>query len=111
MASKLTFLILPVLPNKPHPHSTKLHPLPLISSRLNLSKDPTILNTPKILDQSSNVLKTASLSLTALTLPFLLGQKARNMPLVVVYPIMLQRVILSLTLWHDFVETGCGTCC
>ena len=82
MASKLTFLTLSTLPNKPHHHSTKLHPLPLISSRLNVSKDPTILNTHKILDQSSNALKTASLSLTAVTLPFLLDQKARDMSLV-----------------------------
>ncbi|XP_017405791.2 uncharacterized protein LOC108319241 isoform X1 [Vigna angularis] len=76
MASTLTFQTLSILPNKPHHHhSTKLHPLPPISSRFNLSKDPPILNTQKILDQSSNVLKTASLSLTSLTLPFLLDQK------------------------------------
>ncbi|WVZ16465.1 hypothetical protein V8G54_009447 [Vigna mungo] len=81
MASTFTFQTLSILPNKPHHHhSTKLHPLPPISSRFNLSKDPPILNTQKVLDQSSNVLKTASLSLTSLTLPFLLDQKARNMP-------------------------------
>ncbi|KAG4940120.1 hypothetical protein JHK87_043991 [Glycine soja] len=72
MASTLPFPTLSVLPHKAFCKSTpKLHPLPHISSRLNVvSKDPPIL-----LDQSCNVLKNASLSLTSITLPFLLEQK------------------------------------
>jgi len=110
MASTLTFQTLSIVPNKPHHHhSTKLHPLPLISSRFNLSKDPPILQ--KVLDQSSNVLKTVPLSLTSLTLSFLLDQKVRNM-----YDhshlFFLKGLFCCVSLCGMIVvETGCGTCC
>lgn len=64
---------LSILPHKPHFQKLHSSSLPHISSRLNVSKDPPIPK--KLLDQTSNVLKTTSLSLTTTTLPFLLQQK------------------------------------
>ncbi|XP_061370383.1 uncharacterized protein LOC133313078 [Gastrolobium bilobum] len=75
MASTLCLLKPSFLPQKPHHAPQKLHPLPPISARLkNIPKDPP--NPQKLLDHhNSNILKSASLSLTAITFPFLLEQK------------------------------------
>ncbi|XP_027351759.1 uncharacterized protein LOC113862770 [Abrus precatorius] len=69
MAATLTLLKLPILSDKPLPRSStsKFVPLPSISSKLNISKDSTIL----FLDQNINALKPCFLSLTAITFPFL----------------------------------------
>ncbi|XP_027336971.1 uncharacterized protein LOC113850588 [Abrus precatorius] len=76
MATTLSHLTLSILPHRTNYQSTaKLHS---INSRLKnfyTPKDPPIANLKKLLDQTSNVLKTASLSLTAITFPFLLEHK------------------------------------
>ncbi|KAK7275407.1 hypothetical protein RIF29_16523 [Crotalaria pallida] len=75
MSSTLSLLKPSVLHSTYLHHSpSKLNPLPSISARLNIiSKDPP--NLQKLLDQSIYVLKNGSLSLTAITFPFLLEQK------------------------------------
>ncbi|KAE9595824.1 hypothetical protein Lalb_Chr17g0342841 [Lupinus albus] len=71
MASTISFLKPSAFHiNNPHQLTLKLHQLPSISARL---KDPP--NLQKLFDQSNNVLKTASFSLTAITFPLLIEQK------------------------------------
>ncbi|KAI4355281.1 hypothetical protein L6164_004070 [Bauhinia variegata] len=76
MAATLTLLKLPIFRNninisKPHQFYSML-PRPSISATLNVPKDDSS-NPPKFLDQKVNAaFKSASFSLTAFTLPFLL---------------------------------------
>ncbi|CAL5195062.1 unnamed protein product [Lathyrus oleraceus] len=70
MAATLSLLKLPILPTIKTRQTTSKHvPLPSISSKLNIVPTPQ-----KFLDQNINTLKNTSLSLTAITLPFLLEQ-------------------------------------
>ncbi|XP_061372890.1 uncharacterized protein LOC133315309 [Gastrolobium bilobum] len=69
MATTLCLLKLPILPNKPRQLSSKVVPLPSISAKLNTPKEH------KFLGHNINALKPASLSLTAITFPFLFEPK------------------------------------
>ncbi|OMP08640.1 hypothetical protein COLO4_06257 [Corchorus olitorius] len=74
MAATLSLLKLPILPQKPHHTQSKL---PLvsnpISTKQNLSNDS--INPPKLFSQTVHHLKSASLPLTTLALPFFLDTK------------------------------------
>ncbi|XP_019432369.1 PREDICTED: uncharacterized protein LOC109339394 [Lupinus angustifolius] len=74
MAATLSFLKLPILPNTPRPSTSTLVPHTFISAKLNISKHDS-LNPQKFLDQNINALKPTCISLTAITLPFLLDTK------------------------------------
>ncbi|KAK7292844.1 hypothetical protein RJT34_15698 [Clitoria ternatea] len=116
MASTLSFLTLAIIPRKPHSQSTpKIHLLPHIAARLNnVSKDPPIPTTHKLLDQTNHVLKTTSLSLTAITFPFLLQHKdvalavegefgiLEGRTFALVHPIVMASLFLY-TLWAGYL--------
>jgi hypothetical protein len=72
MAATLSLLKLSILPQ--NPHQPKL-PIPCKPTKLNVSKDSTTKQ--QILSHDTiHALKSASLPLTALTLPFFLDPKA-----------------------------------
>ena len=77
MAATLSLMKLSILPQKP-PQS-KL-PIPQIKpTKLNISRDSTT-NPQSLSHDIIHVLKSASLPLTALTIPFFLDQKASYTP-------------------------------
>lgn len=100
MAATLSLLKLPILPcnyNKAR-HTTRPVPLPPLSAKLNSnSNTPKDFPTPqKFLDHNFNALKNTSLSLTAITFPFLLEPKASNATIYFSFLIIISHAFFSL---------------
>ncbi|KAE9592847.1 hypothetical protein Lalb_Chr19g0133561 [Lupinus albus] len=112
MAATLSFLKLPILPNNPCHSNSTFVPHPFISAKLNISKYDS-LNPQKLLDQNINALKPTCLSLTAITLPFLLETKdalavggefgiLEGRTLALIHPIVLGGLFFY-TLWAGYL--------
>lgn len=100
MAATLSLLKLPILPcnyNKAR-DTTRPVPLPPLSAKLNSnSNTPKDFPTPqKFLDHNFNALKNTSLSLTAITFPFLLEPKASNATIYFSFLLIISHAFFSL---------------
>jgi hypothetical protein len=114
MASTLSLLKLPILPTiKTRQSSTLKHvPLPSISAKLDILPSP---QKQQLLSldhhQNINLLKHTSLSLTAITLPFLLDTKVSKASTLIFYNHILSCIAQSSLLVDENVNGSGCTCC